>query len=68
MRRCGDVERRRDSGRMRLLSPESIRGKKTTARLRKAYLAAKLSDYAGRKTRARRSVAKAAWAERLLTA
>jgi len=30
------------------------------ARLRKAYVAAKLSDYAGRKTRARRSVAKEA--------
>jgi hypothetical protein len=32
-------------------------------RLRKAYVAAKLSDYAGRQTRARRSVAKEAWAE-----
>jgi hypothetical protein len=31
-------------------------------RLRKAYVAAKLSDYAGRQTRARRSVAKEAWA------
>jgi hypothetical protein len=32
-------------------------------RLRKAYVAAKLFDYAGRQTRARRSVAKEAWAE-----
>ena len=32
-------------------------------RLRKAYVAAKLSDYAGRQTRARRSVAKEAWAK-----
>jgi hypothetical protein len=50
---------------MRLLNPESIRGQKTSARLRKAYVAAKLSDYADRKTRARRSVAKEAWADRL---
>jgi hypothetical protein len=39
--------------------------KKIAARLSKAYVAAKLSDYAGRKTRARRSVAKEAWADRL---
>jgi hypothetical protein len=32
-------------------------------RLRKAYVAAKLFDYAGCQTRARRSVAKEAWAE-----
>jgi hypothetical protein len=32
-------------------------------RLRKAYVAAKLFDYAGRQTRTRRSVAKEAWAE-----
>jgi hypothetical protein len=32
-------------------------------RLRKAYVAAKLFDYAGRQTRARRSVTKEAWAK-----
>ena len=32
-------------------------------RLRKAYVAARLSDRAGRQTRARRSVAKEAWAK-----
>jgi hypothetical protein len=32
-------------------------------RLRKAYVAARLSDYAGRQTRARQSAATAAWAE-----